>query len=148
MRALAIVHNGGDVNALYSTFADQLARLPDTTQIFPGHDFIENKQRSTLYREPDNVAVRALLPRVADQDPATSAVNVLAQEKKGQPLHAPEQPQHDRPAARKLSRPAGRARCQDSLYKVKGIAEHMVKKLPGSGACLKFSVRCGGHSQG
>ena len=86
------VHNGGDVNALYSTFADQLARLPDTTQVYPGHDFIENKLRSTLDREPDNAAVGPLLPRVADQDPATSAVNVLAQEKKVNPYMRPNSP--------------------------------------------------------
>ena len=75
------VHNGGDVNALYTTFADQLARLPDTTQVYPGHDYIENNLRFTLDREPDNAAASALLPRVADQDPATSAVSTLADEK-------------------------------------------------------------------
>ena len=75
------VHNGGDVNALYATFADQLARLPDTTQVYPGHDYIENNLRFTLDREPDNAAARALLHRVADQDAATSAVSTLADEK-------------------------------------------------------------------
>ena len=75
------VHNGGDVNALYTTFADQLARLPDTTQVYPGHDYIENNLRFTLDREPDNTAARALLHRVADQNPATSAVSTLADEK-------------------------------------------------------------------
>ena len=75
------VHNGGDVNALYATFADQLARLPDHTQVYPGHDYIENNLRFTLDREPDNAAAKALLPSVADHDPATSAVTTLAQEK-------------------------------------------------------------------
>ena len=75
------VHNGGDVNALYATFADQLARLPENTQVYPGHDYIENNLRFTLDREPGNAAAKALLPGVADQDPATSAVTTLAQEK-------------------------------------------------------------------
>ena len=75
------VHNGGDVNALYATFADQLARLSDTTQIYPGHDYIENNLRFTLDREPDNAAAKALLAGVTDQDPTTSAVTTLAQEK-------------------------------------------------------------------
>ncbi|WP_309684256.1 hydroxyacylglutathione hydrolase [Polaromonas sp.] len=75
------VHNGGDVNALYATFAEQLARLPDNTQVYPGHDYIENNLRFTLDREPGNAAAKALLPSVADHDPANSVVTTLAQEK-------------------------------------------------------------------
>ena len=75
------VHNGGDVNALYATFVDQLARLPDTTRVYPGHDYIENNLRFTLDREPDNATAKSLLPTVAGHAPATSAVITLAQEK-------------------------------------------------------------------
>ncbi|SFC77048.1 hydroxyacylglutathione hydrolase [Polaromonas sp. OV174] len=75
------VHNGGDVGALYATFAEQLAKLPDNTQIYPGHDYIENNLRFTLDREPDNASAQALLPSVAGHDPAKSAVATLAQEK-------------------------------------------------------------------
>lgn len=75
------VHNGGDVNALYTSFVDQLARLPDNTQVYPGHDYIENNLKFTLDREPDNAAARALLPEVTGHDPATSTVTTLAQEK-------------------------------------------------------------------
>ena len=75
------VHNGGDVNAMFETFANQLARLPENTQVYPGHDYIENNLRFTLDREPGNAAAKALLPGVADQDPATSGVTTLAQEK-------------------------------------------------------------------
>lgn len=75
------VHNGGDVNALYASFAQQLARLPDHTQVYPGHDYIENNLQFTLNREPDNAAAQALLPRVAGHDPAASSVTTLAQEK-------------------------------------------------------------------
>ncbi len=74
-------HNGGDPNALYATFVDQLAKLPDSTQIYPGHDYIENNLRFTLAREPDNLAAQALLPDVAGHDPATGLVTTLAQEK-------------------------------------------------------------------
>ena len=74
-------HNGGDPSALYATFVDQLARLPDSTQIYPGHDYIENNLRFTLAREPDNLAAQALLPLVAGQDPANSMVTTLGQEK-------------------------------------------------------------------
>ena len=75
------VHNGGDVNAMYATFAEQLARLPDNTLVYPGHDYIENNLKFTLDREPGNSAAQALLPRVTDHDPANSIVTTLAQEK-------------------------------------------------------------------
>jgi len=75
------VHNGGDVDALYATFAEQLARLPENTQVYPGHEYLENNLRFTLDREPDNAAAKSLLPGVAEQDPAAATVTTLAQEK-------------------------------------------------------------------
>ncbi len=74
-------HNGGNVDDMYTSFVDQLARLPENTQVYPGHDYIENNLKFTLDREPDNNAAQALLPKVADHDPATSIVTTLAQEK-------------------------------------------------------------------
>ncbi len=74
-------HNGGDPVALYTTFVDQLARLPDATRIYPGHDYIENNLKFTLDREPDNEAARSLLPEVSDHEPAASVVTTLRQEK-------------------------------------------------------------------
>ena len=47
-------HNGGHPAELYKTFSEQLARLPASTLIYPGHDYIENNLRFTLDREPDN----------------------------------------------------------------------------------------------
>ena len=74
-------HNGGDTGLLYATFADQLSKLPDNTQVYPGHDYIETNLKFTLSREPGNTAAGALLPTVAGHDPATSVVTTLAQEK-------------------------------------------------------------------
>jgi hydroxyacylglutathione hydrolase len=74
-------HNGGDTGLLYATFADQLARLPDNMQIYPGHDYIENNLKFTLAREPDNAAAQALLPKVSAHDPASSVVTTLGEEK-------------------------------------------------------------------
>jgi len=74
-------HNGGNVEALYTTFADQLATLPDDTQVYAGHDYLENNLRFTLAREPDNAAARALLPEVTGQDAATLRVTTLREEK-------------------------------------------------------------------
>jgi hydroxyacylglutathione hydrolase len=66
---------------MYETFARQLATLPDTTRLYPGHDYIENNLKFTLAREPDNAAAKALLPKVAGHDPQTSIVTTLGQEK-------------------------------------------------------------------
>ncbi len=76
------VHNGGNVDALFATFARQLARLPANTRVYPGHDYIENNLKFTLAREPGNEAALALLPQVTGHDPATSVVTTLADEKR------------------------------------------------------------------
>ncbi len=75
------VHNGGNVHDLYATFVDQLARLPDNTRVYPGHDYIETNLKFTLAREDDNAAARSLLTTVAGHDPAASVVTTLGQEK-------------------------------------------------------------------
>lgn len=75
-------HNGGHPAELYETFVKQLATLPDRTEIYPGHDYIENNLRFTLDREPDNGDARALLSSLGAHDPATSRVSTLALEKR------------------------------------------------------------------
>jgi hydroxyacylglutathione hydrolase len=75
-------HNGGNVEALYTTFVDQLARLPDDTLVYPGHDYIENNLRFTLSREAGNEDAEMLLDKVTGHDPATSVVTTLAVEKR------------------------------------------------------------------
>jgi hydroxyacylglutathione hydrolase len=75
-------HNGGDPVALFTTFAEQLSKLPDDTLLYPGHDYIENNLRFTLAREHDNADAAALLPRVQGADPATQHVTTLGEEKR------------------------------------------------------------------
>jgi hydroxyacylglutathione hydrolase len=74
-------HNGGDPEALYDTFVRQLAALPEGTQVYPGHDYIENNLRFTLDREPGNRQARTLLDRVSGQDPARAYVSTLGVER-------------------------------------------------------------------
>jgi len=74
-------HNGGHPAELYETFAAQLSRLPDTTRVYPGHDYIENNLRFTLSREPDNARASALLEQVRGQDPSSPLVSTLGLEK-------------------------------------------------------------------
>lgn len=75
-------HHGGHPQQLYSTFADQLAQLPDNTLVYPGHDYLANNLAFTLDREPDNAAAVQLLEQVKDQDPDRALVSDLALEKK------------------------------------------------------------------
>lgn len=74
-------HNGGHPNELYQTFATQLSKLPDTTQVFPGHDYIANNLGFTLAREPDNQKAKQMLEEIHNQDPAHALVTTLAVEK-------------------------------------------------------------------
>ena len=73
-------HTGGSIESLYQTFADQLAKLPENTKIYPGHDYIENNLKFTLSRESDNDAAKALLATVTGHDPANSTVTTLSDE--------------------------------------------------------------------
>ena len=75
-------HNGGDPDALYRTFADQLARLPGHTRVYPGHDYIANNLGFTLDREPGNDEARSLLEQVREHDPAQGIVTTLDLEKR------------------------------------------------------------------
>lgn len=74
-------HNGGHPKELYQTFARQLAKLPDDTRVFPGHDYITHNLAYTLDREPDNERARALLEELKGQDPGNALVSTLALEK-------------------------------------------------------------------
>jgi len=74
-------HGGGHPELLYDTFVDQLAKLPDATRIYPGHDYIENNLTFTLDREPGNARAAALIEEVKPQDPHTPLVTTLRLEK-------------------------------------------------------------------
>ena len=74
-------HNGGHPHELYQTFAKQLAKLPDTTRIYPGHDYWENNLAFTLDREPDNAKAADLLEEVSGRDPNDALISTLALEK-------------------------------------------------------------------
>jgi len=74
-------HGGGHPKELYHTFASQLARLPDNTLVYPGHDYIINNLEFTLDREPDNDSAAELLSKVGDQDPEAALVSTLGMEK-------------------------------------------------------------------
>ena len=74
-------HNGGAPAELYKTFAEQLANLPASTLIYPGHDYIENNLRFTLNREPDNRQAQGMLDKLGGQDPARAYVSTMEVER-------------------------------------------------------------------
>src|SRR3546814_2388549 len=61
--------NRGDPQVLHATFRNKIAPLPDTTRIYPGHDYIENNLRLTLDREPGNGSARHLSAEGETQAP-------------------------------------------------------------------------------
>lgn len=75
-------HNGGDPGRLYETFSTQLARLPDETRVYPGHEYLANNLAFTLDREPGNTRAGELLAAARAQDPAAAPVTTLAEEKR------------------------------------------------------------------
>lgn len=74
-------HGGGHPAELYETFAAQLAKLPDRTRVYPGHDYWTNNLAFTLDREPDNARARELLDDMSEHDPDNALVSTLALEK-------------------------------------------------------------------
>ncbi len=66
---------------LYATFAGKLAKLPDDTLIYPGHDYISNNLGFTLDREPDNARAKELMAQVDGQDLENPLVSTLGLEK-------------------------------------------------------------------
>ena len=74
-------HGGGHPDALYKTFAEQLDKLPENTQIYPGHDYIARNLAFTLDREPDNAKAKTMLPAMESQDSAKALVTTLGLER-------------------------------------------------------------------
>jgi len=66
---------------LYMTFASQLVLLPETTLIYPGHDYIVNNLQFTLDREPNNERARNVLNEIEQQDPGNALVTSIKLEK-------------------------------------------------------------------
>lgn len=79
-------HNGGDPSLLYDTFVQQLAQLPDSTLVYPGHDYLARNLAFTLDREPSNVVAieryASLCTLEGTHEGATAPVFTLGDEKR------------------------------------------------------------------
>jgi hydroxyacylglutathione hydrolase len=74
-------HSTGRPELLYDTFVTQLARLPDATRLFPGHEYLARNLEFTLDREPDNQEAAQLLVTAQSTAPEAVPVTTLGQEK-------------------------------------------------------------------
>ena len=71
---------GGDPEALFETCSRQLARLPASTRIFPGHDYLLNNLRFTQHVEPGNSSAGDWLQRCGGVAPEALPILTLAEE--------------------------------------------------------------------
>ena len=101
-------HHGGDPGLLYETFVDQLAKLPDATRVFPGHEYMARNLAFTLDREPGNSEAAHALAGARAHDPAAARITTLGEEKRVN-------------AFLRLTSPAIIARLRESFP---GIGEH------------------------
>jgi hydroxyacylglutathione hydrolase len=75
-------HSTGRPELLYDTFVTQLARLPDSTRLFPGHEYLVRNLEFTLDREPDNEDAARMLEGLRGAAAEAAPVTTLAQEKR------------------------------------------------------------------
>ncbi|MEJ0086152.1 MAG: hydroxyacylglutathione hydrolase [Pseudomonadota bacterium] len=75
-------HNGGDPGLLYETFVNQLAKLPEGTRVYPGHEYMARNLAFTLDREPGNVDAAKAYATARAQDPASARITTLGEEKR------------------------------------------------------------------
>jgi len=89
--------NGGNVNDMYDTFVAQITPLPDSTRLYPGHDYMKNNLAFALTREPGNADAIHWQEHVSALGEDDMPIMTLAQERSYNPflrLHSREVIQH------------------------------------------------------
>jgi hydroxyacylglutathione hydrolase len=78
---------GGAVEDLFMSFRDKILKLPDRTEVFPGHDYAENNLRFARTLEPDNSSIDAKLKELKDANRNGHLIkSTIGQEKKYNPF--------------------------------------------------------------
>jgi hydroxyacylglutathione hydrolase len=75
-------HDTGRPDLLFDTFVTQLARLPNSTRLYPGHEYLARNLEFTLDREPDNQEAAQLLDTAKNTAAAAVPITTLGQEKR------------------------------------------------------------------
>lgn len=78
--------NGGDVNLLYDTTRKLIGSLPDSTLLYPGHDYRKRNLEFALNVEPENLSVKEQLRNFPSGDPEDLRPVSLGEEKKVNPF--------------------------------------------------------------
>ncbi|MEN9465366.1 MAG: hypothetical protein RL217_1547 [Pseudomonadota bacterium] len=78
--------NGGNVDDLFDTFVREIAPLPDSTLLYPGHDYMKNNLVFALDRDPHNVLARYWQEQVAAIPAEDMPVMTLGQERSYNPF--------------------------------------------------------------
>ena len=78
--------NGGNIDDLYQTFIDQLAKIPDDTRIYPGHDYMVTNLKFSQQREPGNTFAAKLLAEAEMLTPDDRTVTTIGIEKQINPF--------------------------------------------------------------
>jgi hydroxyacylglutathione hydrolase len=73
--------HGGDPQLLYDSFDQCLSKLPETTLVFPGHEYLLRNLAFTLDREPSNSAARELTERCQGLEAPQMPVTTLGAER-------------------------------------------------------------------
>lgn len=79
-------HNGGNVDVLYETTQNLLSKLPPTTKLYPGHDYLKRNLEFSLSIEPHNGKVPELLRAVKDSHVEDRPQFTLGQEREINPF--------------------------------------------------------------
>ena len=78
--------NGGSVDDLYRTFAEQIQQLDDDTLLYPGHDYMKNNLGFALSREPNNQMAAYWADQVQAMKAEEMPIMTLGQERQYNPF--------------------------------------------------------------
>lgn len=82
---------GGDPHTLYATFHERLTSLPDTTRLYPGHDYALRNLEFCLAVEPNNTGAVTHLERAqafyGDDPRRAPYLTTLGEERAYNPFH-------------------------------------------------------------
>lgn len=78
--------NGGNVDVMYENFITELAKLPNETLLYPGHDYMKNNLAFALAREPSNNLALYWAEQVQSMEAEDMPVMSLGQERSYNPF--------------------------------------------------------------
>ena len=75
-------YNGGNVVAMYHSFAGPIAELADDTRIYPGHDYMKNNLAFAATREPSNTDISRYQQQIEGVDADDMPIMTMGDERR------------------------------------------------------------------